>query len=281
MCVITLLTDFGTQDAFVGVMKGVLKSLAPQADVIDLTHEIPPQDIRAGAFVLKTAYRYFPPGTVHLIVIDPGVGSARRPVTAKIGDFVYVCPDNGLLSYVLEEDTLTQAVTLDNTNFHLSRVSRTFHGRDIFAPVAARLANGVPLEALGTPTETLQTFPLSVPFVFGSTLTCHILYVDVFGNLFTELTEEGAKIGDASRVVVSVGGTSIEGIVDSYSAVPEGSPLALFGSSGHLEIAVRNGSARTQLGVNVGDRVTIGTQADETHPAARGGDPPQRGGRRG
>ena len=259
MCIITLLTDFGTQDAFVGVMKGIIKSLAPRADVIDLTHHVPMQDIQAGAFVLKTAYRYFPPGTIHLAVVDPGVGSERRPVAAKIGDFVYVCPDNGLLSHVLGEDTLTQAVILNNGQYHLPSVSRTFHGRDIFAPVAAHLANGVPLEAFGTPAETLQTFPLSVPFVFGSTLTCHILYADVFGNLFTDLTEEGVKIGATSRVVVGVGSTSIEGIVDSYSAVPEGSPLALFGSSGHLEIAVRNGSARKQLGVNVGDRVTIRT----------------------
>ena len=259
MCIITLLTDFGTQDAFVGVMKGVIKSLAPRADVIDLTHHVPMQDIQAGAFVLKTAYRYFPPGTVHLVVIDPSVGSARRPVAAKIGDFVYVCPDNGLLSYVLGEDTLTQAVILNNGQYHLPSVSRTFHGRDIFAPVAAHLANGVPLEAFGTPAETLQTFPLSVPFVYGNTLTCHILYTDVFGNLFTDLTEEGAEIEQLSSATFEVGGMFIEGIVDSYSAVPEGSPLALFGSSGHLEIAVRNGSARKQLGVNVGDRVTIRT----------------------
>ncbi len=255
MCVITLLTDFGTQDAFVGVMKGVIKTLAPDADIIDLTHEIPPQDIRAGAFVLNTACRYFPPGTIHLAVVDPGVGGARRPVAAKIGDFFYVCPDNGLLSHVLAEDTLTQAVTLDNAEFHLPHVSRTFHGRDIFAPVAAHLAGGIALETLGTPTDTVQTLPLSQPLVFGNTITCHIIYIDVFGNLFTDLTEERA--GDVSRAVVAVGGTSIEGIADSYSLVPEGRPLALFGSSGHLEIAVRNGNARRQLRVEMGGRVTV------------------------
>lgn len=253
---ITLLTDFGTQDAFVGVMKGVIKSLAPHAEVIDLTHHIPPQDIRAGAFVLKTVYQYFPPGTVHLAVVDPGVGGARRPVAAKIGDFVYVCPDNGLLSHVLAQDTLTQAVTLDNRQFHLSRVSRTFHGRDIFAPVAAHLANGGALDTLGTQTDRLQTFPLSQPLVFGNTITCHVIYADVFGNLFTDLTEDGAGPG-LSSAVIKAGGAVIHGLSESYSQAPEGDPLALFGSSGHLEIAVRDGNAREQLGIKVGDRVTI------------------------
>jgi S-adenosylmethionine hydrolase len=259
MCLITLLTDFGTQDAFVGVMKGVITSLAPHAAVIDLTHHVPPQDIRAGAFVLNTAYRHFPPGTVHLVIVDPGVGGARRPVAAQIGDFFYVCPDNGLLSHVLAQDTLTQAVTLDNPQFHLPHVSRTFHGRDIFAPVAAHLAHGVPLETLGTLLETLQTFPLSQPLVFGDTITCRIIYADVFGNLFTDLTEDMMTAGKVFRAVLDVGSMTINGLSDSYSQAGEGEPLALFGSSGHLEIAVRNGNAREQLGMKVGDRVTIRT----------------------
>jgi S-adenosylmethionine hydrolase len=255
---ITLLTDFGTQDAFVGVMKGIIKSLAPDAETIDLTHHIPPQDIRAGAFVLKTAYQYFPPGTVHLAVVDPGVGGGRRPVAASVGDFVYVCPDNGLLSYVLAQDILTQAVTLDNRRYHLPNVSRTFHGRDIFAPVAAHLANGVPLDTLGTPLDTLQTFPMSFPLALGRTITSHIIYADVFGNLFTDLTEDWTEI-ELSSAVIEAGGTSIHGLSENYSQVPEGDPLALFGSSGHLEIAVRDGNAREQLGIKVGDRVTIRT----------------------
>ena len=255
---ITLLTDFGTQDAFVGVMKGVIKSLAPHADIIDLTHHVPPQDIHAGAFVLKTAYQHFPPGTIHLAVVDPGVGGARRPVAAQIGDFLYVCPDNGLLSYVLAQDTLTQAVTLNNPQFHLPYVSRTFHGRDLFAPVAAHLANGVPLGSLGTPLDTLQTVPLSQPLVSGNAITCHVIYIDVFGNLFTDLTEDSA--GSAlSSAVIHVGDVVIHGLSESYSRAPEGKPLALFGSSGHLEIAVRNGNARAQLGIEAGDRVTIRT----------------------
>jgi len=255
MRVITLLTDFGTQDTFVGVMKGVIKTIAPDADVIDLTHHVPPQDIKAGAFALKTAYRYFPPGTIHLAVVDPGVGGTRRPVAVKIGEHIYVCPDNGLLSHVLAEETLTQAVTLDDTQFHLPQRSRTFHGRDIFAPVAAHLAGGVPLEALGAQADTLQTFPLSAPVVSGDTITCHVIYADVFGNLFTDLTAEHAA--GLSFAAVGVGGAVIHGLSDSYSSAPEGSPLALFGSSGHLEVAVRNGNARRQLGVEEGREVTV------------------------
>jgi len=140
---ITLLTDFGTQDTFVGVMKGVIKTIVPGAEVIDLTHQIPPQDILAGAFALKTAYRFFPLGTIHVVVVDPGVGSSRRPIAARVGDYTYVAPDNGVLSYVLADQALHKAVTLDKSQFHLSQVSRTFHGRDVFAPVAAHLASGV------------------------------------------------------------------------------------------------------------------------------------------
>lgn len=255
---ITLLTDFGTQDVFVGVLKGVIKSFAPSAEVIDLTHHVSPQDIRTGAFLLKIAYQYFPPGTIHLAVVDPGVGSARRPIAARVGDFLYVCPDNGLLSYVLSEDTLTQAVVLDNEQYHHPQISRTFHGRDIFAPVAAHLANGVLLETLGTPVETVETFPLSQPSAVANTLICHVLATDVFGNVFLDLTEDMAAQHHASFATIEVSGAVISGLANSYSDVSIGEPLALFGSSGHLEIAVRNGNAREQLGIKVGDMVRIG-----------------------
>ena len=190
--VITLLTDFGTQDTFVGVMKGVIRSIAPDVTTIDLTHYVPPQDIRAGAFALKTAYAYFPPGTIHLAVVDPGVGGGRRPVAARIGDYVFVCPDNGLLSHVLARETPHQAVALNNTRYQLPQVSRTFHGRDIFAPAAACLASGVSLESLGTPVARLATFPLSSPHVEVEHITSHVVYIDVFGNVFLDMTEDMA-----------------------------------------------------------------------------------------
>lgn len=255
--IITLLTDFGVQDTFVGVLKGVLKSLAPGVDVVDLTHNIPRQDIVAGAFALKTANRYFPTNTVHLNIVDPGVGSARRPIAARIGDYFYVCPDNGLLSYVLAEDTLHQAVTLDKTEYHLPHVSRTFHGRDIFAPVAAHLSRGVPLMTLGTPLMTLETFSLSRPHVSGDVLTCHVVYFDVYGNVFTDLTEDIYDTWHTGPVHIDVRGQRIPGPLTSYSDAALGRPLALFGSSGHLEIAVRNGSAQTHFGLSRGDAVTL------------------------
>ncbi len=261
---ITLLTDFGTQDTFVGVLKGVIKSLAPEVEIVDLTHHVPPQDIGAGAFLLKTAYRFFPPGTIHLAVVDPGVGGTRRPVAAHIGDFTYVCPDNGLLSHVLSENTLHQAVTLDNACYHLPQVSRTFHGRDIFAPAAAHLADGVSLDSLGTPADTLETFPVSQPLVFGDTVICHVIYSDVFGNVFLDLTEDRANAWGVSRFAIPVSGQVIPGPFNSYSDVPEGTPLALFGSSGHLEIAARNGNAREQLGLTIGDTVTVRLLHDDT-----------------
>ena len=254
MC-ITLLTDFGTQDTFVGVMRGVISSLAPNTRLIDLTHHVPPQDIRAGAFALKTAYAYFPPGTVHLMVVDPGVGSERRPIAAHIGSHTYVCPDNGLLTYILAQETLHEAVVLDNPRYHRTPVSRTFHGRDIFAPVAAHLAMGVPLSDLGTGLKTFITFPLPCPEFQDQHILCHILAVDVFGNVFLDMTEDMAEAGEEFEA--SVKGQLIAGPTASYSAVPEGQPLALFSSNGHLEIAVRNGNAARQFALHVGDPITL------------------------
>ena len=252
---ITLLTDFGTYDTFVGVMKGVIQSIAPGATLVDLTHHVPPQNVMAGAFALKTAYAFFPPGTIHLAVVDPGVGGGRKPIAARIGDYFYVCPDNGLLSYVLARETPHQAVTLDNARYQLPQVSRTFHGRDIFAPAAACLAAGVALEALGTPTERLLTFPLSRPQVTADQVVAHVLYVDVFGNVFLDVTEDMA--GTWGELEAHINGVGLCGPAFSYIAVPEGAPVLIFGSSGHLEIAVRNGNAARHLGLRVGEAVPL------------------------
>lgn len=254
---ITLTTDFGTQDPFVGVMKGVIKGIAPQVEIIDLTHAIPPQDILAGAFVLKTACRFFPTDTIHLIVIDPGVGSSRRPIAARLGEWLFVGPDNGVLSYVLAEAPLHQAVTLDNPAYHRHPTSRTFHGRDIFAPAAAHLARRVPMSALGTPLETLTALPLPGPEIVGDMVRCHVIHSDIYGNAFTDLTEPAYTQWAVGEVTITVNGQIVPGPLDAYSDVAEGAPLALFGSSGHLEIAVHNGSAREKLGLTRGDAVTL------------------------
>ncbi len=252
---ITLLSDFGTQDTFVGVMKGVIQSIAPDATMVDLTHHVPSQNVLAGAFALKTAYSYFPPGTIHLAVVDPGVGGGRQPLAAQIGDYLYVCPDNGLLSYILARETAHRAVTLDNPRYRLPQVSRTFHGRDIFAPAAACLAAGVTLEALGTPVERLLTLPLPRPDIMADQILAHVLYIDVFGNVFLDVTEDMTK--GWGELEADIRGVTVGGPADSYVQVPEGSPVAIFGSSGHLEIAVRNGNAARRFGLRVGDTLRL------------------------
>lgn len=255
--IITLLTDFGVRDTYVGVMKGVIKTIAPDVDIIDLTHHIPPQDIRAAGEALASAYGGFPPGTVHLAVVDPGVGTSRRAVAARIGTCVYVCPDNGLLSPLLAQETLHEAVLLDNSAFHRHPVSRTFHGRDVFAPVAAHLARGVPLLSVGTPLDTLTTYALSMPHVTRDTVTCHVVSADTFGNVTTNLTEGTYRQWTSDGASVAVSGHVIASVSETYADVAPGEPLALFGSGGRLEVAVRNGSARDTLGLQIGDSLTL------------------------
>jgi hypothetical protein len=261
---ITLLTDFGTRDTYVGVMKGVIKDIDPHIEIIDLTHEIPAQDIAAGAFALKTSFAYFPPGTVHLAVVDPGVGSARRPIAAHIGSYFYVCPDNGLLSYVLAQEKRREAVILNNTQYWRHPVSRTFHGRDIFAPAAAHLACGVPLSDFGTQAGALLSFPVPTPRMTEGQILCHVISVDVFGNVITDLSEDIYNTWHVTPCVISAAGQDIPGPVASYSDVPDGAALALFGSSGHFEVAVRNGSAARTLGLNIGDGISLSVKTS-TH----------------
>lgn len=261
---ITLLTDFGTRDTYVGVMKGVIKDIDPHIEVIDLTHAIPAQDIAAGAFALKTSFAYFPPGTVHLAVVDPGVGSTRRPIAAHIGSYFYVCPDNGLLSYVLAQEKLHDAVILDNTQYQRPTVSRTFHGRDIFAPAAAHLAHGVPFRNLGTPAGALLSFPVPTPQVAEGQILCHVISVDVFGNVITDLSEDVYNTWHIAPSIISAVGKDIPGPVASYSDVPDGAVLALFGSSGYFEVAVRNGNAARTLGLDIGDSIILSVKTS-TH----------------
>jgi S-adenosylmethionine hydrolase len=268
---ITLLTDFGLRDTYVGTMKGVIKGIAPAAELIDLTHEIAPQDIREGAYALATAYEYFPPGTVHVAVVDPGVGTARRPIAAQIGGWYFVGPNNGILSYVVAEHPVQAAVVLDNAKFHAPRVSRTFHGRDIFAPAAAALANGIALDRLGSPVDEIHSFAVSQPLLGkaggGShpVIKAHIIYIDRFGNAITDLSESWwAQRGrDRAFSVVTVKGVRISKVSETYADVPVGEPLALFSSAGRLEIAIREGSARHQFDLRVGDPVLLTKPGDD------------------
>ncbi len=274
MPILTLLTDFGTEDEYVGVMKGVILSIAPHVRLVDLTHQIPPQDVRRAAFLLSNAVPFFPPDTVHLAVVDPGVGTARRPLAVRTPVGTFVGPDNGLFSYVLAEVPHWGAVELRNPAYRLRHVSSTFHGRDIFAPAAAHLAMGAPLEALGPPVTDPQRLPLPYLELGDGWLEGEVLHADRFGNLVTSIGRlrwEGGRLllvpafrpnppryalsATAARVVAA--GLELPGIRRTYGEVPSGSPLALVGSSGFLEIAVREGSAAEQLGLRVGDRVRL------------------------
>ncbi len=255
--IITLLTDFGTADPFVGVMKGVILGIAPHVRLVDLTHEVPPQAVTVAAFLLETAWREFPPETIHLVVVDPGVGSSRRPLAAEGPHGRFVAPDNGVLSPILQAGEATALHALTRPEFFRQPVGRTFHGRDIFAPVAAHLANGVSLAALGPPVSdpVRLDLPQPEPLPDGG-MAGQVLHVDRFGNLITNLPE--ALFGaDRGVPVVAVAGHRIRGLADSYAAVPAGRPGAIVGSAGTLEVFVPGGSAAAALGVTRGAAVTV------------------------
>jgi len=258
--IIALLTDFGTADGYVGVMKGVALGICPLARLIDLTHEVPPQDVRTGAWLLATAWRAFPAGTIFLGVVDPGVGTSRRPIALAAGGRTFVGPDNGLFSFVLADAPAERAVVLDNPAYHRPEASSTFHGRDVFAPCAAHLAAGTPLASLGSPLDPaeLVALPLPRPAWEGTTLRARVLHVDRFGNLITDVGPELAgRVLGAPGTVATVGGVAIAARAATFGAGPEGAPFLLRDSSGHLAVAVRDGSAAALLRVGRDAPVTI------------------------
>ncbi|MGQ9522072.1 MAG: SAM hydrolase/SAM-dependent halogenase family protein [Anaerolineae bacterium] len=274
MPILTLLTDFGTEGEYVGVMKGVILSIAPDVRLVDLSHQIPPQDIRRAAFLLMNAIPYFPPDTVHLCVVDPGVGTERRPVAIRTPVGMFVGPDNGLFSWALARIPEWIAVEIREPAYRLPQVSSTFHGRDIFAPAAAFLAAGVPLEKLGPRVEGLVWLPPPRLEIGDLTAEGEILYADHFGNLVTsigylEWGEDALALapafgpqGDGRRfsagaASVLVGNAELHGIRRTYGEAAMGEPLALVGSNGFLEIAVRQGSAAAALGAGPGAPVTL------------------------
>ena len=254
--VITLLTDFGLQDSYVGVMKGAIATLAPTATVIDLTHQIPPQDVAAARFALMSAFPYFPQGTIHTVVVDPGVGTARRAIAIATEGGYLVGPDNGVFSGVLTQTAARAAVALTNPHYwRTPDPSQTFHGRDIFAPVAAHLALGVPLAALGAAIapEALVALPLPEPLRRGQGWGGHIQAIDHFGNLITNLQVPPT----AATADVTIANYTLS-LQATYGAVALGQPVALVGSHGWLEIAVNGGSAQAYFQAEVGTTVTVG-----------------------
>lgn len=260
--IITLLTDFGTRDGYVGMMKGAIAQINPSLNVIDLTHHIPPQDIVQARFVLMSSFPYFPVGTVHVAVVDPGVGSDRRSIAIAVGESpepplgFLVAPDNGLISGVLDHYPLREAVELNQPQYWRAlNPSNTFHGRDIFAPVAAHLASGVPLAALGTAIapNTLKQLHLPPLSQDGSTIQGAIQAIDHFGNLIATISAEAVA---HSAWVLELDDHSIQS-VNTYSDRPPGTPVTLIGSHGWVEIAIVNGNAAQMFKLKVGHPITL------------------------
>jgi len=253
--VVSLLTDFGSADPYVGIIKGVVLGINPRARLVDVTHGIPPRDVRRGALALATAYAFFPRGTVHLAVVDPGVGGDRRPLAVHADGHYFVGPDNGVLSFALEcPDAVAVAPT--NPAYHRPTVSRTFHGRDVFAPVAAHCSRGVPLGRLGPRVGDPVRLAWPRARRQGDRILGEVLLADHFGNLLTSITARDLPTGlGACRL--EIGGRVVDGLVGTYGERPRRHLGALIDSSGRLEIFVRDGSARDRLRVGPGAPVSL------------------------
>ncbi|HXW06280.1 MAG TPA: SAM-dependent chlorinase/fluorinase [Vicinamibacterales bacterium] len=256
--IIALLSDFGTLDHYTGTMKGVVLGLAPEATLVDITHDIPAHDILAGALQLAASYKYFPGGTIFLVVVDPGVGSGRRGLAADTGDYRFVAPDNGVLSAVFQESPPKRIVELTERRYARPTVSRTFEGRDRFAPAAAWLTRGIQLSAFGRALTDFVRLDIPQPVVDADRLAGTVLLVDAFGNLVTNLdrrsVESFAKNGPVQIVAA---GQPVPRLVSTYSEIGEGEVCALFGSSDRLELAAHAGSAADRLGAGRGAAVEI------------------------
>ena len=256
--VVALLTDFGTRDHYAGTMKGVALDICPDITFVDITHDIAPYDTLGGALELAASYKYFPPGTVFVVVIDPGVGSARRGIAAEAGPYRFVAPDNGVLTLALNETPPVRVVELTNARYARPTVSRTFEGRDRFAPAAAWLARGAELTELGGPLAAWTQLAIPTPTVVAGRVNGQILRVDRFGNLVSNLNRRMVEdFAQGHGIDVAVGTRAVCSLVTTYSDVPLGSVCALFGSSEHLEVAVSGGSAAEQLGLALGATVAL------------------------
>jgi len=257
MRVISLLTDFGLEDAYVGVMKGVVLGINPNVQLVDLTHAIAPQDVQRAALILRSAVSYFPPGTVHVAVVDPGVGSARRALLMRTPKAFLIGPDNGVLSLAAQQLRPFTAYAIENDKFFHHPVSQTFHGRDIFAPVAAHLSAGVAADAFGPTINSIVELDLPAPVTEADGVRGEVVYVDRFGNLVTNIDTAALTVFHGRALSVSIGARVIAGPATAYTAVAAGTPVALIGSWSMLEIAVRDGHAARTLGAGPGTAVRI------------------------
>lgn len=256
--VIALLTDFGSSDHYAGAMKGVVLSLCPDVTLVDISHDIPPHDVLAGALELSASYKYFPAGTIFLVVVDPGVGSTRHGIAAEAGGYRFVAPDNGVLTLVFKDAQPKRVVELTERRYARPTVSRTFEGRDRFAPAAAWLAKGIELAALGRPLTGWHSLTVPEPVVSDATVSGEVLRVDRFGNLVTNVDRRiFDRFSVAGAIEITAGTHAVDKVVATYSEADPGAVCALFGSTEQLEIAVNGGSAAERLQLARGAPVTI------------------------
>jgi S-adenosylmethionine hydrolase len=262
--IITLLTDFGWGDGHIGVMKGVILRLNPDCRIIDLAHQVTSHDVMGAALVLGQTYAFYPPGTIHLVVVDPGVGSARKPIVVKAGDYLFVGPDNGCFTLVLKQEQSVQAYELVDKRFRLPRVSQTFHGRDIFAPAAAHLSLNIAPEEMGPAVAISDLTGLSIPepLLDGEGLLGEVIQVDSFGNLITNISQqELGKFARDSLIEIKIKGERIKGLKQSYEEGKAGEVICLWGSAGLLEIAQKEKNLHRERGWERGEKVWIRKKA--------------------
>jgi S-adenosylmethionine hydrolase len=259
--IVTVLTDFGASDVFVASMKGVILGINPLAHVVDLTHDIPAHNVRAAAYLLHSAARYFPSGTIHVAVVDPGVGSERRPLLVFSMEQYFIAPDNGLLSYVLATEFDAEIRELTNKQYFLGSIGSTFHGRDIFAPAAAWLSRGEPIESFGPQLETIIRFDVPRAHEEGGKLVGEVHHIDHFGNLITNISREDlvsfAGADRLSRLHVAIKQTATQALQRFYADAPTGKLAAVLNSDGWLELFCNQGRAADLVRAVIGDRVEV------------------------
>jgi S-adenosyl-L-methionine hydrolase (adenosine-forming) len=257
--IITLTTDYGTADHFVGVMKGVILNINPEASVVDITHSVLAHDILDGALAIGQAYKYFPPRTIHIVVVDPGVGTARRPILVASDQHYFVAPDNGVLSAVYDRSESVSAWHVISEHYFLHPVSNTFHGRDIFAPVAAWLSKSWQTSSFGEHISDFVRFAMPKPKIDGGTIKGAVLRMDHFGNLITNVTAQDVPelASPSGKLTISVGSGHITKVVHAFAEGTAGEAVGIIGSSGYLEISVNKGHAARTLGVGRGAEVIV------------------------
>ena len=255
---ITLLTDFGTKDSYVGAIKGAILNINPKAYIIDITHQIPPQSIFTAAFSMFNYYNYFPKDTVHMAVIDPGVGSHRKAVIVRTEKYYLVGPNNGIFTFVYSREKVISAVEITNKDLLLPEISSTFHGRDVFAPAAAHLSMGVPMSKFGKPLTELSTVDLPKPVIGQTQITGRVIHVDRFGNAITNIGEPLFRdFTRSSSFIVELKRIRLQSIRSTYQEAREGETIALFGSAKLLEISINGGDASEQHRIVSGDTVSV------------------------